>query len=59
MPQDYDESKFFPQLPYPGHTVELCSVILNDLSPSSTEDPSHGTELFLAKFLCFLGKTKN
>lgn len=41
-----------------GHTVELCRVILNDPSLSSTEDPSHSTKLFLAKLLCFLGQKK-
>lgn len=58
MPQDYDEFQFFSSspLPWPGYTVELCRVTLNDLSLSSTEDPSHSTELFLAKLLCFLAK---
>lgn len=60
MPQDNGEPKCLPHhpatVPWPGHTVELCRVVLNDLSLSSTEDPSHSTELFLANLLCFLGK---
>lgn len=42
---------FLTTLPWPRYTVELYRVVLNDLSLSSTEDPSHSTELFLANLL--------
>lgn len=55
MPQDYGEPKFLSHhpatLPWPHYTVELYRVVLNDLSLSSTEDPSYSTELFLANLL--------